>query len=161
MKSLLAGNESVSTTTDTTPTSTNININYNGYIKPNGYLVLISPYSWLDEYTPPDEWLFKPNTGTTDTGTTGTGTTEKSKTYSDNSFIQLSNYIKEHCHTTTITINNINNTKTITKYALELFHRDIDGVPFLIREHARKYQFGLSDCTIFKNVIISVDTVPL
>lgn len=121
---------------------------YQGYIKPNGYLVLVSPYSWLEEYTPVNEWLFKP-----------VDRVESNTTYSCNSFEQLSEYVKNECHTTTTTILP-DNTKVITKYQLQLHHRDEHGVPFLIREHARKYQYGLSDCTIFRNVPIQVEIIP-
>jgi hypothetical protein len=78
-----------------------------------GALVLISPYSWLEEYTPASEWV-----GGAADGSSG----------DPDCFVELSARMKA--------------------LQLELIHQE--DVPFLIREHERKYQFGVSDCTIWK-----------
>eukprot|EP00597_Dinobryon_sp_UTEXLB2267_P008399 CAMPEP_0170096326 /NCGR_PEP_ID=MMETSP0019_2-20121128/28511_1 /TAXON_ID=98059 /ORGANISM="Dinobryon sp., Strain UTEXLB2267" /LENGTH=265 /DNA_ID=CAMNT_0010318279 /DNA_START=69 /DNA_END=866 /DNA_ORIENTATION=+ len=80
------------------------------FLKPNGILVLISPYSWSEDYTPLSEWIG----GTSEVGDSATLVRE---------------FIKS-------------NTK------LQLVHSE--DVPFMIREHERKYQYGVSDCTVWK-----------
>lgn len=74
-------------------------------VKPSGQLMLTTPFSWLEEYTPRDRWLG---------GTTSTG----------RGFDALCARLEPH-------------------FALE--HRA--DVPFLIREHARKFQYGVADGT--------------
>lgn len=78
-----------------------------------GILVLVSPYSWLEEYTPMDKWI-------------GGNSSQ------DNN----------DCFET------LSRTITSVSKQMELIHRE--DVPFLIREHERKYQFGVSDCTIWR-----------
>lgn len=81
------------------------------FLNPGGTLVLVSPYSWLEEYTPVSEWVGAvaeaPNSG------------EEVK------------LILGHKGT-----------------KLELIHRQ--DMPFLIREHERKYQYGVSDCMVWR-----------
>lgn len=43
--------------------------NFSNLIRPNGYLVLCSPYTWLSEFTPPNEWLDGHLTSSGPTGT--------------------------------------------------------------------------------------------
>ena len=76
--------------------------------------MLISPYSWLEEYTPSKEWF---------------GASYSSDGKEIDSFDDLRAFIHE--------------TSTL-KLARRL------DIPFLIREHERKYQYGVSDCTIWE-----------
>ena len=74
------------------------------FIKPDGVLVLISPYSWLEEYTPKSEWI---------------GGLEDGK----DSATEVETFLLQNS-------------------PLKLVHRE--NIPFLIREHERKYQYGVS-----------------
>ena len=78
------------------------------FLNKNGILVLVSPYSWLEEYTDVNEWV-------------GVNT--------EDSFIILKDYLEKECH-------------------MKLIHQE--NVPFLIREHERKFQYGVSDATIWR-----------
>ena len=84
------------------------------FLTMGGCLVLISPYSWLEEYTTKEEWIG----GLKD---------------SEESIIEVSLFMSKH------------------EQSLELLHRQ--DMPFLIREHERKYQYGVSDCTIWKKTL--------
>jgi SAM-dependent methyltransferase len=75
-----------------------------------GVLILISPYSWLDEYTTRDKWI-----GAVENG--------------PDSFSVLKGILEDG------------------KIPLELHHRE--DVAFIIREHERKYQLGVSDGTVW------------
>lgn len=85
--------------------------NVPNFIKPGGHLVLVSPYSWLSEYTSEKEWVG--------------GTPEK------DSFSELQTFLRNEGQ-------------------LELVHKE--DIPFLIREHERKFQYGVSDCTVWKRI---------
>jgi hypothetical protein len=87
------------------------------FLKPGGLLVLVSPYSWLEEYTPQSEWFG--------------GSYTESKEPVD-SYDALRDFIAS---------NNI---------PLNAVSRN--DIPFLIREHERKYQYGVSDCNIWIKV---------
>lgn len=80
------------------------------FLSDKGILLLVSPYSWLEEYTTPDQWI-----GATD----GEG---------NDSFTVLSKLLT-------------------TESNLRLYDRF--DVPFIIREHARKFQYGVSDGTVW------------
>lgn len=82
------------------------------FIRPGGHLILISPYSWLEEYSKSEEWFGGYSVDGKDL----------------DSFEELSAFIGD---------------------SLILRHRE--DVPFLIREHARKFQYGVSDCTVWQN----------
>jgi putative 4-mercaptohistidine N1-methyltranferase len=71
-------------------------------VRPGGQLLLTTPFTWLEEFTPKTHWIG---------GTTATG----------RSFNALHDLLAPH-------------------FALE--HRT--DLPFLIREHARKFQFGIA-----------------
>lgn len=73
-------------------------------LRPGGRLLLTSPYTWLEEYTPRDEWL----------GGSGTPTLEAIRA-------QLG--------------------------GLQLVARH--DLPFLIREHARKFQWSVAEATLW------------
>eukprot|EP01061_Rhynchopus_euleeides_P018930 TRINITY_DN3119_c1_g4_i1.p1 TRINITY_DN3119_c1_g4~~TRINITY_DN3119_c1_g4_i1.p1 ORF type:complete len:277 (+),score=104.44 TRINITY_DN3119_c1_g4_i1:39-833(+) len=75
---------------------------------PGGILVLVSPFSWLREYTPVDKWIG--------------GTPE-----CEDSAAEVERILSPH---------------------FELVHRQDE--PFLIREHIRKFQYGVSDCTVWR-----------
>lgn len=79
------------------------------FLNTGGSLVLISPYSWLEEYTTIDEWI---------------GATPGSPSSAD-------------------AVDEI-----LRANSLVLSHRE--NIPFLIREHERKFQYGVSDCTVWK-----------
>ena len=68
-------------------------------VAPGGQLLLASPYSWLEEFTPRDEWLTSP---------------------------QVEKLLRPH---------------------FRVAHRC--DLPFLIREHRRKYQLVISEATTF------------
>uniref|UniRef100_A0A7S4K6U6 Methyltransferase type 11 domain-containing protein n=1 Tax=Paramoeba aestuarina TaxID=180227 RepID=A0A7S4K6U6_9EUKA len=74
-------------------------------VKPGGLLVLVSPYSWLEDYTAKEDWVM---------GLEGP-------------FEALKAELSE-------------------KFELV----DRKPFPFLIREHARKFQYGVSDATVWK-----------
>jgi len=83
------------------------------FLEAGGLLVLISPYSWLTEYTEKSEWI--------------------GATAGQDSFEVLQNTLQND-----------------TTQRFLLVHREC--VPFLIREHERKYQLGVSDMTVWKSV---------
>ena len=78
------------------------------YLKSDGILVLISPYSWLEEYTKQSNWVGAAN--------------------NQDSFHVLKDEMKRN--------------------KLQLIHQE--DIPFIIREHERKFQYGVSDLTIWK-----------
>jgi hypothetical protein len=80
------------------------------FISAGGTLVLVSPYSWLEEYTAKHEWM-----GGTDAA--------------PDSFAEV---------------------RAALEPEFELVHRE--DMPFLIREHARKFQWGVSDCTVWRKL---------
>jgi SAM-dependent methyltransferase len=82
------------------------------FLNPKGILVLVSPYSWLDEYTKREEWIG----GVTD---------------------EAGNLVDSYSAV-----------KSILEKDFELLHKS--DMPFLIREHARKYQWGYSDATVWR-----------
>ena len=84
------------------------------FLNVDGMLVLVSPYSWLEEYTKKGEWI-------------GAQTVEGGKNL--DSYEQLSSFMQA------------------TSPSLQIVHRE--NVPFTIREHERKFQYGVSDCVIF------------
>jgi putative 4-mercaptohistidine N1-methyltranferase len=81
---------------------------------PGGLVVLISPYSWLPQYTPTENWI----------GATVDDSTKLPKRSSDELV------------------------KIMESLGFKLVHEE--NVPFLIREHARKFQWGCSHATIFQ-----------
>lgn len=82
------------------------------FLNPKGVLVLISPYSWLEEYTDKANWV---------------GAVPG----------------KESFHTLKEILEGGDN-------AMTLLHRE--NVAFLIREHERKYQLGVSDATVWRKL---------
>jgi len=81
-------------------------------IRPDGLFVLVSPYSWLEEYTPKEKWIG--------------GQVDKQGDPIDSH--EAVSRILEPCFT--------------------LVARSDE--PFLLREHARKFQLGVSDCTVWR-----------
>jgi len=73
-------------------------------VKPGGVLVLLTPFSWLEEWTPRTEWI-------------GGGEAVSSEALASE----------------------------METLGFALGGRE--DVPFLIREHARKFQYGVSECT--------------
>lgn len=73
--------------------------------------MLISPYSWLEEYTPVDKWIG--------------GTPE-----SPDSAAEIVRFM------------------TSLPEPMELIHQE--EVDFVIREHERKFQYGVSDCMVWR-----------
>ena len=77
---------------------------------------MISPFSWLEEYTPRSEWF---------------GGQLDAKTGKDrDSAAEFSAFMKSVAPSMTLVSS--------------------EEVPFIIREHFRKYQYGVSQCTIWK-----------
>ncbi|KAG9412367.1 hypothetical protein AC1031_015289 [Aphanomyces cochlioides] len=81
-------------------------------VRPNGVLALISPYSWLEEYTPKEHWI---------------GGTVNSNGIPVDSFSEIQRILSPH---------------------FELVERT--QYPFMIREHDRKFQWGVSDGTFWR-----------
>ena len=84
------------------------------FLNPGGMLILVSPYSWLEEYTAKEEWV-------------GAQTRVSGKNL--DSYEQLSSFMQS------------------TSPSMSIIHRE--NVPFTIREHERKFQYGVSDCVVF------------
>ena len=82
-------------------------------VKPGGIVALISPYSWLEEYTPKPKWL--------------------------------GGYVDEE---TGQPIDSFTTIAAVLSLDFELVHRQ--DYPFMIREHERKYQWGISDGCFWK-----------
>ena len=95
-----------------------------GFLNNNGHLVLISPYSWLEEYTAVDEWIG----GTTDeNGAVLDSASELQKVMDDIS-------------------------TSSNSFQMKLVYEE--DTPFLIREHERKFQFGVSHTTVWQKVAV-------
>jgi hypothetical protein len=75
----------------------------------NGQLILISPYSWLKEFTPKNRWL---------------GGAEDNEGKSSLDYIQDS-----------------------LQHYFDL--KRVFDMPFLLREHARRYEFGIAQATLW------------
>jgi putative 4-mercaptohistidine N1-methyltranferase len=75
-----------------------------GLVKPGGQLILTSPYTWLEEYTPPAEWL-----------------------------------CREGRSSTEVLEENLPDFERVRRLDL----------PFLIREHSRKYQWSVAEATVW------------
>ena len=79
------------------------------FVKPDGVLLIVSPYTWLSDFTKKENWLTaKPGESIE--------TKENIKTHLDKNF----EFLKQ------------------------------EDVPFLIREHQRKYQLSVSEATLWK-----------
>ncbi|CAI5743356.1 unnamed protein product [Peronospora destructor] len=83
-----------------------------GFINSGGVLALVSPYSWLEEYTAKDKWI---------------GGVRDGEEKPVDSFSVI---------------------KKLLSKDFELVERQ--DYPFMIREHERKYQWGVSDGTYWK-----------
>jgi putative 4-mercaptohistidine N1-methyltranferase len=81
-------------------------------IRPGGYLVLASPYTWLEEFTPRAEWMG----GIVDAAGEPIRSSEAIRTTLEPAFA---------------------------------LRRSVD-LPFLIREHARKFQWSVAQATLWK-----------
>ncbi|CEG38624.1 Putative 4-mercaptohistidine N1-methyltranferase, OvoA C-terminal domain [Plasmopara halstedii] len=82
------------------------------FINSDGILVLVSPYSWLEEYTTKDKW------------------------------------IGGVCGADGKPVESFNDIKKILSRNFDLIERR--DYPFMIREHERKYQWGVSDGSFWK-----------
>lgn len=82
-----------------------------GLVKPGGQLILTSPYTWLEDYTPRDNWLG---------GTVSAGRPHKT----------------------------LDGLKSNLSADFDLV-RTID-LPFLIREHIRKYQWSVAQASVWR-----------
>ncbi|CAD7704115.1 unnamed protein product [Ostreobium quekettii] len=83
--------------------------------KQGGIVVLISPYSWLEAWTPKSQWLG--GYWSKDEGAVAVRTAKRLQEVMDG-------------------------------LGFDLVHQE--DVPFMIREHARKYQWGMSHGTVWK-----------
>ncbi len=81
-------------------------------VNQGGYIIITSPYTWLEEYTPRDKWL-------------GGFLSEESEEKS--TFEGL---------------------KEIMETDFDLAHRK--NLPFMIREHSRKFQWSVAEGTVWK-----------
>jgi putative 4-mercaptohistidine N1-methyltranferase len=78
-----------------------------GLVKPGGIVVLTSPYTWMDTFTPPENWI---------------GGTEKEST----------------------------GDALVAAMGPSFERIDTFDLPFLIREHQRKFQWSVAEATIWK-----------
>ena len=76
-------------------------------VKPGGLLVLLTPFSWLEQWTARSEWI-------------GGGSAVSSEAL----------------------------TAEMARLGFQMV--SCTNVPFLIREHARKFQYGVSECSVWK-----------
>jgi putative 4-mercaptohistidine N1-methyltranferase len=81
-----------------------------GLLKPGGQLIITSPYTWLAEYTPRENWL--------------------------------GGFMRDGQ-----TVHTLDTLKKILAPHFELSRRQ--DLPFVIREHARKYQLGFAEATVW------------
>ena len=88
-------------------------------VNPGGTVVLISPYSWLEEYTERQKWIGWNHTGATGAGEEGAQL---------DSFAEVRDILQDA--------------------GFELQQRT--NIPFVMREHRRKYQLGISECTAWR-----------
>lgn len=79
------------------------------FLRPGGVLVMVSPYSWLEEYTSVDQWLGARSGG-------------------EDSWSVVQNILKGQ--------------------QLKLEYEE--QIPFLIREHERKFQYGVSHGSVWR-----------
>jgi len=85
---------------------------FSGLVRPGGHLILASPYTWLEEFTPKSAWLG-------------------------------GRY--DHAGKGTLTLDGLKET------LLGAFdHRLTKDLPFLIREHARKFQWSVAQATVWQ-----------
>lgn len=82
--------------------------NLTNLVKPGGQLVIASPYTWLPEFTPPENWL--------------------GGFYREGEAVRTLDTLRRILE---------------SDFALS----SVMDLPFLIREHARKYQLGISQAT--------------
>jgi hypothetical protein len=85
---------------------------FGALVRPGGHLILSSPYTWLEEFTPKANWLG---------GTYGAA------------------------GNAALTLDGINKT---LHGAFDL--RLTKDLPFLIREHARKFQWSVAQATVWQ-----------
>jgi SAM-dependent methyltransferase len=83
-----------------------------GFVAKDGIFALISPYSWLEEYTAKEKWIG---------GVVGADGTP---------------------------VNSFDVVASLLSADFELVKRQ--DYPFMIREHERKYQWGVSDGTFWR-----------
>lgn len=92
-------------------------------LAPGGVVVLISPHSWLEEYTPRDKWI-------------GGGSSLSASGEPLDTFTVLQAEMQKLAE------------DPDRPAVLKLLHSE--DVPFLIREHGRKFQYGVSHCTVWR-----------
>lgn len=80
-------------------------------VKPGGQLIITSPYTWLEEYTPKENWL--------------------------GGFLREGNSVKT-----------LDSLKAILSDAFQFVEKK--EIPFLIREHARKYQRSVAEASLWR-----------
>jgi putative 4-mercaptohistidine N1-methyltranferase len=85
---------------------------FSGLVRPGGHLILSSPYTWLEEFTPKTDWL----------GGRYDSAGKPALTF---------NGIKESLHAS-------------------FDHQLTKDLPFLIREHARKFQWSVAQATVWQ-----------
>jgi SAM-dependent methyltransferase len=97
---------------DRVKTPKNLLDSFSAIVRPGGHLILSSPYTWLEEFTPKSAWLGGRYNSEGDAARTLDG---------------------------------------IKEALLGPFdHRWTKDLPFLIREHARKYQWSVAQATVWK-----------
>jgi len=91
-------------------------------INPGGTLVLISPYSWLEEYTEREKWIGWNYDGA-DAAKDAAGGVPQLDSFAE---------VKEVLEAAGFSLTKKTN------------------IPFVMREHRRKYQLGISECTAWR-----------
>jgi putative 4-mercaptohistidine N1-methyltranferase len=80
-------------------------------VRPGGHLILTSPYTWLEEFTPAEEWM---------------GGT------------------RDNLGRATLSLEGLN-----SELAGTFTHKQTKDLPFLIREHARRFQWSVAQATVW------------
>lgn len=104
-------------------------------LRPGGVLVLVSPYSWLEAWTPKDRWLggYYESASASEDGGSAEGS--RSASPAPNAPYRRS-------------FDAIEAALTSAEGGFDLVEQS--DLPFLIKEHDRKFQWGVSHCTVWR-----------
>ena len=104
-------------------------------LRPGGVLVLVSPYSWLEAWTPKDRWLggYYESASASEDGGSAEGSGSASP--APNAPYRRS-------------FDAIEAALTSAEGGFDLVEQS--DLPFLIKEHDRKFQWGVSHCTVWR-----------
>lgn len=110
------------------------------FLHPYGILVLISPYSWLPEYTETSQWF---------------GGKYNNESLPLDSFDELVKFIESNNQSSQPEVYEESNYGQMNKLtaSLNLIHQN-DNISFLIREHERKFQLGVSHVSAWQKYLV-------